>query len=249
MTEATNCSIVNDIIVIMDESGSMGQLGDEPNQALNSFLVEQKSALSDDATFTLWGFNHEISLKIDDVPLKELDAITNIVPNGMTALFDAIGNAINTKLGKTRKDNVICVVITDGEENSSKEFKKDEIQKLIKLAEEKHQWKFVYLGANQDAFAVGENMGVYRNCCVQFEANHGELLRATRAVSENIAVYRNASSQGIHESDFALGATEPQSLHPPLVLRQPHNPPNLHLVTTPSMLTRQKPALHKKQSR
>ena len=249
MTEATNCSIVNDIIVIMDESGSMGQLGDEPNQALNSFLVEQKSALSDDATFTLWGFNHEISLKIDDVSLKELDAIPTSVPNGMTALFDAIGNAINTKLGKTRKDNVICVVITDGLENSSKEFKKNAIQKLIQLAEKTHKWKFVYLGANQDAFAVGENMGVYKNCCVQFEVNDGELLRATRAVSKNIAVYRNTSSQGTHESDFALGATEPQGLDPPLVLRQPHNPPNVNLVTTPSMLTRQKPALHKKQSR
>jgi len=221
MPEATNCGIVNDIIVIMDESGSMGQLVDEPNQALNSFITEQKSVLSDDATFTLWGFNHTISLKIDDVPLKELDQIENFIPNGMTSLFDAIGNAINTKLAKTRKDNVICVVITDGLENSSKEFNKDQIQNMIKLAEQKHQWKFVYLGANQDAFAVGENMGVYRNCCVQFEANHGELLKATRVVSENIAVYRNASSQGTHNSDFALGTTESQSLHPPPVNRQP----------------------------
>lgn len=231
MTKIANCGVINDIVVIMDESGSMGQLGDEPNQALNSFIAEQKNALSDDATFTLWGFNHEISLKIDDVPLNELDTITNIRPNGMTALFDAIGNAINTKLGKTRKDNVICVVITDGLENSSKEFKKDQIQKMIKLVEGKHQWKFVYLGANQDAFAVGENMGVYKNCCVQFEANHGELLRATRAVSKNIAVYRNASSQGTHDSDFALGATEHQSdhPHPPPLVRQPHNPPNINL--------------------
>ena len=236
MTETANCSIVNDIVVIMDESGSMGQLGDEPNQALNSFITEQKNALSDNATFTLWGFNHEISLKIDDVPLNELDTITNIIPNGMTALFDAIGNAINTKLGKARKDNVICVVITDGLENSSKEFNKDQIQKMIKLAEEKHQWKFVYLGANQDAFAVGENMGVYRNCCVQFEANHGELLRATRAVSENIAVYRNASSQGTHDSDFALGDIEHDTEHhPPPVVRQPYNPPHLNLAVSPNL--------------
>ncbi len=246
MTETANCGIVNDIVVIMDESGSMGQLGDEPNQALNSFIAEQKSALSDDATFTLWGFNHEISLKIDDVRLKELDTINNIIPNGMTALFDAIGNAINTKLGKTRKDNVICVVITDGLENSSKEFKKDQIQKMIKLAEEKHQWKFVYLGANQDAFAVGENMGVYKNCCVQFEAKHGELLRATRAVSENIAVYRNASSQGTHDSDFAFGATEPQSTDPPPLVRQPHNPPIVNL-PVPPMLSRQ-PSLRRQTS-
>ena len=243
MTELANCGIVNDIVVIMDESGSMDQLGDEPNQALNSFIEQQKSALSDDATFTLWGFNHKISLKIDDVPLKELNTIDNMVPNGMTALFDAIGNAINTKLSKTRKDNVICVVITDGLENSSNEFKNEQIQKMIKLAEEKHQWKFVYLGANQDAFTVGENMGVYRNCCVQFEANHGELLKATRAVSENIAVYRNASSQGTHDSDFALGTLESQNYNPPPVVRQTYNPPNV----LPPMLCRQ-PSLMRQTS-
>jgi hypothetical protein len=215
MTDTTKCGIVNDIIVIMDNSGSMEQMGNEPNEAINSFVEEQKNILSDDATFTLWEFNNNISLKIDDVSLKEIGSIDKLVPNGMTALFDAIGNAINTKLTKPRKDNVICVVITDGLENSSKEFSNFQIKNLIKLVEEKHHWKFVYLGANQDAFAVGENIGIYQNCCLNYETKKGELLQATRAVSENIGVYRNLSSQGTQDLDFALG-----SINPPALVRQ-----------------------------
>ena len=230
MTERENCVIVNDIVVVMDNSGSMGQLGDEPNNALNSFIEQQKNALSDDATFTLWGFNHRISLKIDDFPLKELNTIEKMMTNGMTALFDAIGNAINTKLTKTRTDNVIFVIITDGLENSSKQFNKDQIQKLIKIVEEKHHWKFVYVGANQDALAVGENMGVYRNCCVQFDPKYGEL---SRAVSYSIAAYQYASSQGIHESDFTIS---PSGSEPPPLVRQRYVSPDIDLSPLPPLV-------------
>ena len=132
-------------------------------------MKEQKDALDDKATFTLWQFNQEIELKIDDIPLKTVSEITDFNPTGMTALFDAIGNAIQIKLAKSKKRDVICVIITDGIENSSKEFNKNQLQKLIKNTEDQHNWKFIYLGANQDAFSEGENIGMYRSCCAQFE--------------------------------------------------------------------------------
>ena len=129
------------------------------------------------------------------------------------------------------KDYVICVIVTDGIENSSKEFtSKSQIQKLIKNTEEEHHWKFVYLGANQDAFSVGENMGLYRNCCAQFEPVEGGLLRATREVSQNIAVHRTASSQNGDkaDNDIVLGVPDTQ---PPYLERQsPLIPDNCNLI-------------------
>ena len=222
-------TIIYDIITIFDQSGSMAHMGNEPLEALNNFVTEQKESSVDTATFTLWQFNHEISLKIDDLPIKEVGIITDYKPSGMTALFDAIGNAIQTKMQKSKKDYVICVIITDGVENSSKEFTgKSQIQQLIKNAEEKHHWKFVYLGANQDAFSVGENMGIYRSCCAQFEPVDGGLLRVTRAVSQNVASYRQASSQGFQVDDnLAAGVPITPNPQPPYLMRQSLTVPHL----------------------
>ena len=230
-------SITYDIVIICDNSGSMQTMGNEPLEALNSFITEQKNTLDDDSTFTLWQFNHELSLKIDDVPLKEVGDITDYTPSGMTALFDAIGHAIQTKLQKSKKDYVICLIITDGVENSSTEFtSRAQIQQLIKTAEEEHHWKFVYIGANQDAFSVGENMGLYRNCCAQFEPVNGGLHLATREVSQNIAVHRTASSQNGYQEENNVVLGIPQ---PPYIVRQS---PNISdPITSPPPLMRQSP--------
>lgn len=75
----------------------------------------------------------------------------------MTALYDAIGETITEY--KEEMYN-ICVIITDGEENSSRKFTHKTAMELVKEVTDKKEWIFHYLGANQDAFAVGGNIGV-----------------------------------------------------------------------------------------
>jgi hypothetical protein len=72
-TNENNMNIVQDIIFLLDESGSMDTMGKEPVQAVNKFIEDQKSILGDDgATFSLWKFNSTVTKLIDDIPLKDV---------------------------------------------------------------------------------------------------------------------------------------------------------------------------------
>lgn len=180
-----------DIICLLDESGSMNSMGPEPVQAINSFIKEQKTSVMDNATFTLYTFNDKVTKVFDDVPLQEMKEFTSYDPDSMTSLYDAIGEAIETKKKKGKTDGVICVILTDGHDNSSTKFTSTSIKKLISEMEKEHNWTFIYLGANQDAFEVGGSIGVTN--CSQFNCNAGGLESATRNVSHAISAYRACS--------------------------------------------------------
>lgn len=185
--------VIQDILFILDESGSMSSMGVEPVQAVNKFIEDQKVAMGDDgATFSLWKFNSTVVKVIDDVPLKDVKEFSDFQPKDMTSLYDAIGHAIDTKKKKNSFDNVVCIILTDGLENSSTDYSAAKIRSMIKDMEENHNWKFVYLGANQDAFAVGGAIGVDR--CAQYTCDPGEMIGITREVSEAVTSYRTRSS-------------------------------------------------------
>ena len=208
-----------DIIVIMDESGSMSSLGSEPLEAVNTFINTQKNSIeNDNSTFTLWKFNTDITLTIDNEPLQSVEPFTDFVPQGMTALYDAIGNAIDKK---NDIDNVICVIVTDGLENASQEYTKKVIKNKITEKETKNKWKFIYLGANQDVFKEGGNIGLNQNCCAAFTAHEGHeagLLSLARHVSDSINNYRTLSSQGV-ESELVIPPHQYINMGPPVLRR------------------------------
>lgn len=201
-----------DIVVIMDESGSMEQLGKEPLEAVNTFINTQKNITTNDqSTFTLWKFNNEVNLVIDNKSLSEVKPFNDFKPNGMTALYDAIGMAI---ANKKDIDNVVCVIITDGLENCSKEYTRSIIKESIKKKENNNNWKFVYLAANQDVFAVGNTIGFNMDRCASFECNEGNgcLLDIVRTVSTSINNYRTVSSQGIN-TELNISQNISETLH------------------------------------
>jgi len=126
-------SVVQDIMFLLDESGSMESMGKEPVQAVNKFIQDQQKTMGDDgATFSLWKFNSTVVKLIDDVPLQQVKEFTDFRPDQMTALYDAIGQAIKNKSLKEKHDDVICVILTDGLDNQSKEFSASSICSLIK---------------------------------------------------------------------------------------------------------------------
>lgn len=191
--EINKSNIVQNIIFLLDESGSMNSMGQEPVQAVNKFIQEQKTTLEDDgATFSLWKFNSTVKKVIDDIPLKDVGEFIDFLPNDMTALYDAIGNAITTKKNKSNYDNVICIILTDGIDNSSVEYNLVNINSMIKEMETHHNWKFVYLGANQDAFAVGSKMGMCH--CANYRCEPGEMLNVARGLSDAVSSYRCQSA-------------------------------------------------------
>ncbi len=171
-----------DIIFILDASGSMSQMGREPVDCLNDFIQDQKT--NDGSTFTLVTFNDTMKTIIDGKPLSSdfVFLYDLYKPRGMTALYDALGKVITTKLESNRNQNVILVILTDGAENASKEYTKSHIKRMTDVAKSKHNWQIVYLGANHNASAAGNDIGctvseayaydsqgmkeIVSNCCI-----------------------------------------------------------------------------------
>jgi uncharacterized protein YegL len=110
--------------------------------------------------FTLTQFNaNKLQVVHDAVKIGTVPEMTGETyrPDALTPLYDAIATTIRRTEKKAEKDAVLFIVMTDGEENASKEHDFKSVQALI---EEKDDWTFVYLGANQDAWAVGTKMGI-----------------------------------------------------------------------------------------
>lgn len=148
------------IVAIVDRSGSMGSIAKDAIGGYNAFITEQKK--SDlPAQLTLILFDHEYQVVYDKVDLKDVPELTTetFVPRGMTAMNDAIGRAISQFEGE---EDVVLAILTDGGENSSKEWTADQIKAKITALEAK-DWTVHFLAANQDAFAVGQTYGFQNN--------------------------------------------------------------------------------------
>lgn len=160
------------IICILDGSSSMNSIIDEARDGFNNFVKEQKEldgeAVLTVATFSSGGLNNGYKLLFNSKPIDEVEPLTknDWYGNGMTALYDAIGKAI-TDVNRSheamsedeRPDRVLVAIVTDGEENSSREFNQTTIKGLVTKME-KQNWKFVYLAADQDATFAGTSIGV-----------------------------------------------------------------------------------------
>jgi uncharacterized protein YegL len=189
-------SDLTDITVVMDRSGSMESCRTDAEGGLNAFIDQQKSEPGE-ALFTLVQFDNEYEFVHSAVPIKSVPRYT-LLPRGSTALLDAVGRAIvetGERLSKMaeadRPGLVVFVIITDGEENASKEFKKAQIKAMIERQSSAYSWQFTFLGANQDAFAEGAAIGIAAGAIM----NHtvGTTKAAYAAAAGNVGRMRMAS--------------------------------------------------------
>lgn len=189
-----------DIIVVLDRSGSMTTIRQDTIGGFNAFLKEQK-ALPNPATMSLYQFDHEYEAVYERRPLAEAAELTTetFIPRGWTALLDAIGRTI-VRAEATPGHRKVVVIITDGQENSSKEFTNDKIRELIK-SKEALGWQFVYLGANQDAFSVASQFGFnYRNT-MTVAANAAGTKAMYGAMGQTLSNYRDGTVVNMSFSD------------------------------------------------
>jgi len=166
MTDKLEMIAKSEIIVVLDRSGSMTGLKADMEGGFDTFIEEQKKEKSDACTVSLYQFDDKYNVVYENKALEEVPKL-NLNPRGGTALLDAVGKTIGAVTDryaeldeKERPSKVIFMIITDGEENSSREFNRDQIKTLIESSEKKKDWQFVYLGADAKAFDEATSMGV-----------------------------------------------------------------------------------------
>lgn len=216
MTDLTKTSIA----VILDRSGSMGSCVNDTIGGFNTFLQKQKEQLDGaiTATMSLIQFDNQYEPNYLDMRLRDVPLLTHETyqPRGGTALHDAIGRTI-TELGAKfarlpeheRPGKVVVLIITDGEENASREYDRERIRTMIEHQRSVYAWQFLFVGANQDGVLTGNSLGIAKGMSASYTPNHTRSLFANLA--SNAAAYMNTPvGAGQAVMDAALEFTDEQ---------------------------------------
>lgn len=167
---------LTELVFILDKSGSMSGLEHDTIGGFNSMLQKQKKE-EGDALITTVLFDHGYELLHDRVNIKNVNDISEkeYFVGGSTALLDAMGRTIN-EIGKSiadtdeeqRPGKVVFIIITDGMENSSREFTSKKIKNMVEHQKTKYSWEFVFLGANIDAIETASMFGIDEDRAANF---------------------------------------------------------------------------------
>lgn len=161
---------------LLDETGSMQVVKTQTIDGFNEYIETIKAEDDDDIRFTLTKFNSEkVEVVCDDVKLQKVAALTeaSYQPANLTPLYDAIGRIIQSLEKKAAKRNVLVVIQTDGQENHSREFDRAGIFSLID-EKKKAGWTFAFLGADQDAWLTGQQLGLDKGNVMSYNSTDTE---------------------------------------------------------------------------
>lgn len=192
---------MSEIIVLLDESGSMGDLNKEPVNAVNLFINSQKNAVKEEGSvcnFSFYTFNTETKCINLNTPIQEVKDFVDYEPEGGTALFDCICRAIEEKKDK---ENVVFVILTDGQDRDSKNFTQAETKQKINQQETEKNWKFVYLAANLQAFNESQSLGI-GNSRLTTASTQSDFSGAMRHLSASVSCFRRSKQKSDLSPNF-----------------------------------------------
>lgn len=208
---------LTELVIVIDRSGSMSNMAEEVNGAINRLIDEQK-ALPGECRVTLVQFDDIYEVVHDNVDIRNVLKYT-CIPRGSTALLDAVGKAINTvgeRLAKTPENQrpglVSVIIATDGMNNASKEFTLEQIKEMVTRQQEVYKWHFNFLGAQIDAYAASYGMNfAHQNVS---NVGKGKFKNAVKYYSGKLGATRGKTRDGeiVTSNAFAYTAAEKADL-------------------------------------
>lgn len=187
---------------VVDRSGSMAEMDTrEVCGSLNKVVKDQLDTGKEILTW-LYTFDDECDIVHRCVNAKDVKITkAQIEPRGCTALYDAMKKTIKDIGADLRNMNdrpgkVIVVILTDGEENSSKNATRNEVMDMVKEQQEKYSWEFIFLGANQDAIGNGAGLGIGRNTSCTYDYSARGCSAVLRSASS--AIQRTITGETPH---------------------------------------------------
>lgn len=190
---------LTELVFILDKSGSMSGLEKDTIGGFNSMLTKQKSEAGQCRVTTVL-FDNRYTLLHDRIDIRAVSPITEkeYFVGGSTALLDAIGRSIKkiadvqrSTAEEYRAEKVIFIIITDGEENSSREFSADAVKKLISAEKEQYGWEFLFLGANIDAVETAGRFGINADRAAEYVPDKRGTALNYAVMSEAVSEFRS----------------------------------------------------------
>jgi Mg-chelatase subunit ChlD len=188
---------LTEIVCIVDKSGSMETIKTDAIGGFNQFLKEQKEIPSP-ASMTIVLFDTAYEFLVEGKDIQAVEPLNERIytPGGGTALLDAVGITIDKVVERLtgipddqQPGKVLVAILTDGEENSSEKYKRQQIFDRIKKQTDAG-WRFLFLAANQDAFAEAGSIGIAMDSTANFAATPDGILGAFVGASFASTCYR-----------------------------------------------------------
>ncbi|MGN0599429.1 MAG: hypothetical protein ACI4JK_05985 [Oscillospiraceae bacterium] len=143
-------------------------------------MIDKQRGENGEASITTVLFDDQYEVLFDNVDIKKVSELTNkeYYARGMTALLDAIGKTVNQVAARHNNSGdsavpakTVVVIITDGMENASKEYKLQTVKAMIEKQKNEFGWEFVFMGANIDAISVAGSMGIDASRAANYHAD------------------------------------------------------------------------------
>lgn len=194
-------------LFVIDKSSSMRSLAGSTISGFNETLGDIQ-AEDPEAPVTLVLFSDEAEMVFASRPARQVPPLSesNYRPGGWTALYDAMGKAIQeAEPAVIEGERALVCIITDGQENSSRRFDKQQAMALVQRLEGQGNWTFTYLSAAPEAFADARGFGLRAGNTQSFDASPV----GTRAAWEGLRTARLAYSTGMapQSASFYSGPT------------------------------------------
>lgn len=204
---------LSEIVLVVDESGSMYSLRSAVISSFNTFINEQKEGQGT-AHVSLYTFADEVKQQLNACDLREVKPLSerNYDPDGCTALLDAVGTAIDetgARLAAMAEENrpatVIVGIMTDGYENASTRYTWRQIADRIRRQKEKYNWHFMFFGADEEAISAAAKLNIDRAESAVWQAGDAEEVHTVmRAQSCRVHARRKASMGAATAADCAM---------------------------------------------
>jgi hypothetical protein len=180
------------VTLILDETGSMQECKGAAIAGFNQYVATLRQEPAETlVTLTLFS-SRKTEVRYQATPVArvyDLDVET-YRPRDTTPLYDAIGRTLTAaRLQVPAESRKLCVILTDGEENASRRYTRSQIFDMIKAYEDEG-WMFLYLGANHDVWAAGEELGVAEHNRITFLKEN--ISHTFECLSEATARYRRS---------------------------------------------------------
>lgn len=218
---------IQEVVAILDRSGSMNGKEEDTLGGINAAFEQLKSEQEENTSIkvSVKLFDHEEQILFRSIDLKHVRPIERrqYIPRGATALLDALGNTLQYFMSKKLIeskcfDSCVIYVVTDGLENSSKNYNAQKIKKMITEAEKTYNIKIIYLGANQDAILEASKYGISTDSALNYSENSQNVESAYRSLASAVKRVRTGEYSGFTQ----LERNNSQAPEAPAISRQRH---------------------------
>lgn len=184
------------VCFIIDESGSMSGSEKDVIGGFKTVIDEQKANTNGTCFVSYYKFDDKVEKMFIGKDINEVDYLTDkdYKPGGCTALFDGVGTAIdeigawlNSMTEDEKPEKNLIVIMTDGGENSSKEYNASKVKEMIKHQEDKYNWTFIYMGSDLKDAADVNTLGV----STRLFASKANYMKNYTTINSIISTYRN----------------------------------------------------------